>query len=267
MNLEEHIRIIENFPKAGISFKDITPLLKNQEAYSFLIDRLADNVRAFKPDLVVGPEARGFVIGAPLAYVLGCGFVPLRRPGKLPYETISIGYGLEYGSSEMQIHKDAIEQGQRVVVADDLLATGGTALAGCRLVEQLGGEPAPGVGFALGLERAMAALKAQEKDVESDESTDLYVLAFPADNAEVGRAAFTLTAELRRAGFAVEQDLLGRSMKAQMKYADKLGAPYVLILGEQEVKENRALVREMARSEQVSVPLSEVKKYLLSKGG
>ena len=139
MELSQYIRVIEDFPKPGISFKDITTLLRDKDAYARLIHRLADKVRGFEPDLIVGPEARGFVIGAPLAFALGCGFVPLRRPGKLPYETINIGYGLEYGSGEMQIHKDGVEKGQRVIVADDLLATGGTALAGCKLVEQLGG--------------------------------------------------------------------------------------------------------------------------------
>ncbi|MCL2677772.1 MAG: histidine--tRNA ligase [Clostridiales bacterium] len=132
------------------------------------------------------------------------------------------------------------------------------------LVQALGGEATPAVGFALGLERVFAALKAQEAEIKTEEAPDVFVLAFPAGNAEVSRAAFALTAELRRAGLAVEQDLLGRGMKSQLKHADKLGAPHVVIVGERELAENQVLLREMARGEQRAVPISEVREILLT---
>ncbi|HOG00961.1 MAG TPA: adenine phosphoribosyltransferase [Clostridia bacterium] len=139
MDLRSTIRSIPDFPKAGVLFRDVTTLIKNPEAYRALIDGLANDVRHKNIDLVVGPEARGFVIGSALAYALGAGFVLARKPGKLPYKTIRHEYALEYGTDSLEIHVDAIEPGQRVVVVDDLLATGGTALATIRLVEQAGG--------------------------------------------------------------------------------------------------------------------------------
>lgn len=139
MNLEEKIRVVPDFPKEGISFKDITTLLKDREAYRYTVDSLVDICRPWEPDLIVGPEARGFVIGAPLAYGLDTGFVPVRKPGKLPAETALYEYDLEYGKDALEIHKDAVKPGQRVVIADDLLATGGTSLASAKLVESLGG--------------------------------------------------------------------------------------------------------------------------------
>ncbi|HWQ58107.1 MAG TPA: adenine phosphoribosyltransferase [Clostridia bacterium] len=139
MDLRSTVRSLPDFPKKGILFRDVTTLIKNPEAYRQLIDELADSVRDKKADLVVGPEARGFVIGSALAYALGAGFVLARKPGKLPYKTIRHEYALEYGTDSLEIHVDAIEPGQRVVVVDDLLATGGTALATIRLVEQAGG--------------------------------------------------------------------------------------------------------------------------------
>ncbi|WP_129722602.1 adenine phosphoribosyltransferase [Xylanivirga thermophila] len=139
MDLKETIREIPDFPKKGVSFKDITTLLKDKEAYNCAIDTLVGYCRDKNADIVVGPEARGFVIGAPLAYGLGVGFVPVRKPGKLPGETVKYEYQLEYGTDSLEIHKDAIKPGQRVIVADDLLATGGTALATAKLVEKLGG--------------------------------------------------------------------------------------------------------------------------------
>lgn len=139
MDLRSTIRSIPDFPKAGVLFRDVTTLIKNPEAYRALIDGLANDVRHKNIDLVVGPEARGFVIGSALAYALGAGFVLARKPGKLPYKTIRHEYVLEYGTDSLEIHVDAIEPGQRVVVVDDLLATGGTALATIRLVEQAGG--------------------------------------------------------------------------------------------------------------------------------
>jgi len=128
-----------DFPKQGISFKDITTLLKDPEAYVYTVDSLVNFCREKRADVIVGPEARGFVLGAPVAYALKIGFVPVRKPGKLPAETVRYEYELEYGTDSLEIHKDAIQPGQRVVVVDDLLATGGTALAAVKLVEKLGG--------------------------------------------------------------------------------------------------------------------------------
>lgn len=139
MNLDEKIRVISNFPKEGISFKDITTLLSDPEAYRYTIDKLKDIASDWKPEIIVGPEARGFVIGAPLAYAMEVGFVPVRKPGKLPGPTELYEYDLEYGKDALEIHKDAILPGQRVLIADDLLATGGTSLATARLIEKLGG--------------------------------------------------------------------------------------------------------------------------------
>ena len=139
MDLKEKIRVIENFPSEGISFKDITTLIGDGEGLKASIDAIADYLKDKEIDLIVGPEARGFIFGVPVAYALGVGFVPVRKPGKLPAETISITYDLEYGSDEIQIHKDAIKPGQRVAIVDDLLATGGTVEAVTKLVEQAGG--------------------------------------------------------------------------------------------------------------------------------
>lgn len=140
MDLNNYIRVIEDFPKEGISFKDVTTLLKDGEAFRYAVKTLADRLRELDVDLIVGPEARGFLFGAPVAYELGVGFVPVRKPGKLPGETVSYEYALEYGTDCLEIHKDAIKKGSRVAVVDDLLATGGTILSAVKLVEQLGGE-------------------------------------------------------------------------------------------------------------------------------
>lgn len=140
MNLKDCIRVIQDFPQAGIRFKDITTLLKNGPAYQFMVNQLVDIYKDKKIDLVIGPEARGFVIAAPLAYALGAGFVPVRKPHKLPYETIEVTYDLEYGKDSLVMHKDAIQPGQRVLIADDLLATGGTIAATLELVKQLDAE-------------------------------------------------------------------------------------------------------------------------------
>lgn len=139
MDLREKIRNVPNFPQEGIQFKDITTLLKDGEAFRIAIDRLAAPYKDKAIDIVIGPEARGFAVGAPVAYVLGAGFVPIRKPGKLPAETISYGYALEYGTDALELHKDAIEPGTRVLIVDDLLATGGTTKATVKMVEQLGG--------------------------------------------------------------------------------------------------------------------------------
>lgn len=139
MDLKQSIRVVPDFPKEGVSFKDITTLLKDKEAYTYTIDSLVEYCKDKNVDVIVGPEARGFVIGAPLAYGLRIGFVPVRKPGKLPAKSITYEYDLEYGKDALEIHEDAILPGQRVIVADDLLATGGTALATAKLVEGLGG--------------------------------------------------------------------------------------------------------------------------------
>ena len=140
MDLKSKIRIIDDFPKPGISFKDITTLLQDGEAYKYAIDTMTETLKNEKIDIVVGPEARGFLFGVPVAYALGAGFVPVRKPGKLPCDTISMNYSLEYGVDSLEIHKDAIKKGQRVAIVDDLLATGGTIEAVAKLVENLGGE-------------------------------------------------------------------------------------------------------------------------------
>lgn len=150
MELKEKIRIIEGFPKKGISFKDITTLLKDGEAFKYTIDKMVEFAKDKNIDVIVGPEARGFVLGASIAYALGIGFVPVRKPGKLPADTLKFTYNLEYGSDSLEIHKDAIKPGQRVLIVDDLLATGGTISAVAKLVEQLGGEVA-GISFIIEL--------------------------------------------------------------------------------------------------------------------
>lgn len=140
MDLKSKIRVIENFPKEGISFKDITTILKDGEYLRQVVDELSNQLKDLNVDIIVGPEARGFLVGTPVAYNLGIGFVPIRKPGKLPAETLTYEYDLEYGSDSLQIHKDAIKPGQRVAILDDLLATGGTVAATTKLIEELGGE-------------------------------------------------------------------------------------------------------------------------------
>ena len=141
-DLKRLIREVPDFPKPGILFYDITTLLKDPEGFAALTEQLVSHCGAFRPDTVVGIEARGFIFGPLLAARLGAGFIPVRKPGKLPAETDEITYDLEYGQDTLQIHKDAIRPDQRVLVVDDLLATGGTAAATCRLVENCGGKVA-----------------------------------------------------------------------------------------------------------------------------
>ncbi len=133
------IRAIPDFPKQGILFRDIMPLLQDPEALRFTVDKLADYAHSKEAELVVGAESRGFILGAAMAYKLGIGFAPARKPGKLPWKTISAEYDLEYGTDSLEMHEDAIKPGMRVLIHDDLLATGGTARAKCELVERLGG--------------------------------------------------------------------------------------------------------------------------------
>ena len=138
-SIRQMIRNIPDFPKPGIVFKDITPLLSDGNLFKRTIDILADRYRSQRIDMVLGIESRGFVIGAALAYQLGAGFCIVRKPGKLPYQTHKTSYALEYGTDSLEIHTDAISQNARVVIADDLLATGGTAAATAQLASQLGG--------------------------------------------------------------------------------------------------------------------------------
>jgi adenine phosphoribosyltransferase len=151
VDLEAKIRDIPDFPKRGIVFKDIMPLLADAEALHETVERLAEFAEPRKPDVVLGAEARGFILGAALAYRLGCGFVAARKPGKLPWRTISAKYALEYGFDALELHADAISNGARVLIHDDLLATGGTAKAKIDLVEQLGGTVL-GLAFVIELE-------------------------------------------------------------------------------------------------------------------
>lgn len=139
-DFNEKIRTVPDFPHTGIQFKDITTLLKDGNAFHMAIDSLVKVFLNKNIDVVVGPEARGFAIGAPVAYALGAGFVPVRKPGKLPAETLRLEYSLEYGKDALEIHKDAIEPGNKVLIVDDLLATGGTSLATVKMVETLGGK-------------------------------------------------------------------------------------------------------------------------------
>jgi adenine phosphoribosyltransferase len=138
IDLKSFIRDVPDFPQPGILFRDITPLLHDPAAYRYVIDELARRTGAFSPHAIVGIESRGFLFGAPVAYQLGLPFVPVRKAGKLPAERMSVEFALEYGQSQLDIHADALERGQRVVIVDDLLATGGTAAAAAKLVELLG---------------------------------------------------------------------------------------------------------------------------------
>lgn len=150
MDLASTIRGVPDFPIEGILFYDITTLLKNSAALKSSIDQFTDRYREAGIDMIVGIESRGFIFGMPLAYQLGVGFVPVRKPGKLPAETIAESYTLEYGTNTLEIHVDAIQAGQKVLVVDDLLATGGTAKATCNLIEKLGGQVI-GLAFAIEL--------------------------------------------------------------------------------------------------------------------
>ena len=139
MELKDYIRSIQDYPKEGILFRDITTLLKDKDAFKLAIDKMSEQVKDKKVDLIVGAESRGFLIGSALAYKMNCGFIPVRKKGKLPYKTISEEYALEYGTDTLYMHEDAIKKGDNVLVVDDLIATGGTALAMIRMVEKLGG--------------------------------------------------------------------------------------------------------------------------------
>lgn len=156
--IAKRIRDIPDFPKEGIIFKDITPVLSDIETFRTSVKEMAAPFMNHKIDVVVGIESRGFIFGAPIADILGCSFVPVRKPGKLPYKTTSVSYELEYGNDSLELHEDAFDSGDNILIVDDLLATGGTARAACDLVSNLGGKI---VGFSVLIE--LEFLKAREK--------------------------------------------------------------------------------------------------------
>lgn len=151
MNLNDYIAVIPDYPKKGISFKDVTPLVRDKDAFNYAVNALAEFALNQGANVIVGPEARGFIFGAPVALKAGLGFVPVRKPNKLPREVISYSYQLEYGTDTLCMHKDAIKKGDKVVIIDDLIAVGGTIEACSKLVEELGGEVV-GVGAIIALE-------------------------------------------------------------------------------------------------------------------
>lgn len=162
MNLKDYIASIPDYPEKGVIFRDISPLMANGEAYRYATKQIVDYAKEKNIDMVVGPEARGFIIGCPVAYELGVGFAPARKKGKLPRKTISYAYDLEYGNASLELHQDAILKGQRILICDDLLATGGTIKATIALVEQLGGIVA-GCAFLIELEELKGRQKIDEK--------------------------------------------------------------------------------------------------------
>ena len=166
MDLKGHIRDVPDFPKEGIVFKDITPLLSNPAAFSNAIKQFAEKYRGEKIDAIVAAEARGFIFGAPLALELQTAFVPVRKPGKLPFQTESITYDLEYGTDTLEMHIDGVSSGQRVLIVDDLLATGGTVEACCKLVEQTGATVV-GCAFLIELQFLNATQRLNDYDVFS----------------------------------------------------------------------------------------------------
>lgn len=164
--IEEYVRSIKDFPKEGIIFRDVTSVLKDADGLKLAIDSMQKEIEDIDFDLVLGPESRGFIFGVPVAYNLHKPFIPVRKKGKLPMETISMEYELEYGTAEIEIHRDAIKPGQKVVIIDDLIATGGTIEAIVKLVEQLGGEVV-GICFLMELEGLKGREKLQGYNVRS----------------------------------------------------------------------------------------------------
>ena len=158
MDLSKFIADVPDFPKEGILFRDITPLMADGEAFKYSCDQFIEFAKEIGAELVVGPESRGFIFGCPVSHAINAGFVPVRKPGKLPRETVSYKYDLEYGSNELHMHVDSVKKGQKVLIIDDLLATGGTVEATIKLVEQLGGEV---VGCAFLIE--LSDLKGRER--------------------------------------------------------------------------------------------------------
>ena len=164
--LEDYVVTIPDFPEPGIMFRDITSVIQDPAGLKLAVDGLTDLVKDLDFDLVIGPESRGFIFGVPVAYLLGKGFIPVRKKGKLPRETVSQKYDLEYGQAEVEIHKDAVKPGQKVVIVDDLIATGGSAEAAAKLVEQLGGQVVRMV-FVMELAGLEGRKKLEGYDVES----------------------------------------------------------------------------------------------------
>jgi len=166
MDLKSKIRVIEDFPEVGISFKDITTVLQDPKLLRESIDQMTEKFKDLGVDIVVGPESRGFIFGTPIAYKLNAGFIPVRKPGKLPAEIVDYSYDLEYGRDTLEIHKDAIKKGQRVLIVDDLLATGGTVSTTAKLVEILGGEVV-GLGFLIELTELKGRDKLTKYNIDS----------------------------------------------------------------------------------------------------
>ncbi|WP_274307557.1 adenine phosphoribosyltransferase [Solibacillus daqui] len=166
MDLKQYVTTVENWPKEGISFKDITTIMDNGPAYKYATDQIVAYAKEVGAEIIVGPEARGFIIGCPVAYALEIGFAPVRKPGKLPREVISADYGLEYGTDTLTMHKDAVKPGQKVLICDDLLATGGTVEATVRLIEQLGGEVV-GAAFLIELEELNGRQKISQTPIKA----------------------------------------------------------------------------------------------------
>lgn len=164
MNLKDYIASIPNYPQEGVIFRDISPLMGDGAAYQEATNQIVKYAKERGAEMVVGPEARGFIIGCPVAYELGIGFAPARKKGKLPRETIEVDYGLEYGKATLTLHKDAIKPGQKVIICDDLLATGGTIAATIELVEQLGGEVV-GCAFLVELNELNGRKKIEDYDI------------------------------------------------------------------------------------------------------
>lgn len=164
--IEEYVRAIKDFPKEGIIFRDVTSIMQDADGFKLAVDSLQDKIKDMDCDVILGPESRGFIFGAPIAYNLHKPFIPVRKKGKLPCETISMQYELEYGVAEIEIHRDAIIPGQKVVIIDDLIATGGTIEAIIKLVEQLGGEVV-GMCFLIELEGLEARKRLPEYKIES----------------------------------------------------------------------------------------------------
>lgn len=158
MDLKNYIADVQDFPEKGIIFRDISPLMADGQAYRYAIEKIVEFAEPMGIDKIVGPEARGFMVGCPVAVEMGCGFAMARKKGKLPRKTVEVSYGLEYGEATLQLHEDAVKPGDKVLVCDDLLATGGTTLATIELVEKLGGEV---VGLAFLIE--LLELKGREK--------------------------------------------------------------------------------------------------------
>ena len=166
MELKKYIASIPDFPKQGILFRDMTPLLQDNEALTCALDKMAEFAKELNADVIVGPEARGFIFGTPVAYKLNIGFVPVRKPGKLPRKTVEFKYDLEYGTNTLCIHEDALKKGQTVVIIDDLLATGGTVEAAVKLIEKLGGTVV-GLAFLMELDDLNGREKLKGYKVES----------------------------------------------------------------------------------------------------